>query len=937
MVQLAKREIDMCSYINKKMDAEDEGAETSKESSVLGSSSKSFIREGSLFDHDFSSKPAAVKDPITFHSITNSTHILSSTKVSSLSEFKTEEIATKRPVSSPRKNFDKVQHFSEDKCPELTVKMFFEFMRTAYQVNDSVEELAAIITAGSEIDWAKLVKTDLNFNSTSSISGDSLNSTANQAEEQSVEVHGNEELLMLNSSKCTSKCQGSLLMTATDKRCQKDVESPRKKANAIVEVSEETPGNSSRGQTSSKKSKFLSIENIGEYREHTLGKMVKRNLSDILHEGLLDSILPYMIPKPMFSQPVIKKSTSSVEITKTASLPSNVDNKVTISLTSGKDKDKEKNKLQQKVLENEVEIHVCDEAKNIKKDFRCPQRLLVQKMRYFADVTAGQKLEEMDISVHCDVLIFDWLMKWVKKDIIKKSEWPVLEASNVVPIMVSASFLQMEPLLESCLTYCHKNMPEVLKTPTVLTCLNDNILTRLADLFSNVDAEVLKDKKDKIQSRLFCKLIVALADPTPDNERGHFSSLATLFKCGKCGKTVIRSVSDFVPCIASATRIDNGGNLHSTHTRDLTWTLNEYVVALRTELRSWRKVYWRLWGDCHFLYCKVCGTYFPIHRMNWCSYHAEMPQFFVNEQQRSTPFPLGRYPCCSQRAYKFEALPNREGCRFKEHVSVISTDKESGILNIFALHREIISLDTPQLFFPERITRLVARDPSLPFGKLMCKEPMWWDGIELAPSRPKLGLLEKIWGGSGFRRSCQIPGATKITRKAFQQASQVTEASSPSSSIVDTDEDDITTGIGESSAEEESDNSEESHGLSLTEIRKLKRKSRYYTIKKSDGGRIWNVNLMARYNQDNQRDFEERAAVQMIALLTKRTSTECGLLPKLHFTNKQYENTWNYIQPLGGTYVRLESEFREQLVQSYKWKNSNQAKGSVRVKASKLL
>lgn len=129
-------------------------------------------------------------------------------------------------------------------------------------------------------------------------------------------------------------------------------------------------------------------------------------------------------------------------------------------------------------LRTEVEIHVCDETKNIKRDFRCPQTLLVQKMCYFADVTAGQKLEEMDISVHCDIVIFDWLMRWVKKDIIKKSDWPILEASNVIPIMVSASFLQMEPLLESCLTYCYHNMSEVLKTTTILTCLNDNLLTR---------------------------------------------------------------------------------------------------------------------------------------------------------------------------------------------------------------------------------------------------------------------------------------------------------------------------------------------------------------------------------------------------------------------------------------------------------------------------
>lgn len=48
---------------------------------------------------------------------------------------------------------------------------------------------------------------------------------------------------------------------------------------------------------------------------------------------------------------------------------------------------------------------MCDEVKGLKKDFRCPQKLLVSKMGYFADVTAGQRLEDMDISVHCDIQV----------------------------------------------------------------------------------------------------------------------------------------------------------------------------------------------------------------------------------------------------------------------------------------------------------------------------------------------------------------------------------------------------------------------------------------------------------------------------------------------------------------------------------------------------
>lgn len=93
------------------------------------------------------------------------------------------------------------------------------------------------------------------------------------------------------------------------------------------------------------------------------------------------------------------------------------------------------------------------------------------------------------------------------------------------------------------------------------------IVDRLAELFTNKDVELLKDKKDKIQSRLFCKLIVSLVEATPDNKKGHYSSLATLFKCGKCNKNVIQSISDYVPCMPSAMKIDNKGAVHSKHVR----------------------------------------------------------------------------------------------------------------------------------------------------------------------------------------------------------------------------------------------------------------------------------------------------------------------------------------------------------------------------------
>lgn len=77
----------------------------------------------------------------------------------------------------------------------------------------------------------------------------------------------------------------------------------------------------------------------------------------------------------------------------------------------------------------------------------------------------------------------------------------------------------------------------------------------------------------------------------------------------------------------------------------------------------------------------------------------------------------------------------------KEHLPKNSTTEDQEIMEIFTTYREVIALEPPQLFFPERVTKLVARDPSLEPGKLSCKELNWWEGIELAPPKPTLGLL----------------------------------------------------------------------------------------------------------------------------------------------------------------------------------------------------
>lgn len=382
---------------------------------------------------------------------------------------------------------------------------------------------------------------------------------------------------------------------------------------------------------------------------------------------------------------------------------------------------------QTKCHEPELTIHVCDEMKGVSRDFTCPQKLLISKMGYFADITSGQKLEDMDISVHCDLEIFDWLIKWVKREMMASQEnWPKLNASNVIPILVSASFLQMEPLLLDCLSYCHSHLTEVVKVSPNLGCLNDNIISRLAAMFTNIELEMVKDKKERIQPRLFCKLIQSLCEVEPQSLRGHYASLASLFRCTKCGKYITQSVSTYVHCIPQNMKLNRWGQIISSHVRDVNWSLSNYVSNLFRELRNWRKTYWRLWSTCHFLNCSICETHFPASQLQWCMYHPEPPQFLGTGTPNETG-KIGRYPCCGlQLAYRFESVTSPlNGCQFREHCVVAESDRDRAILNLVNL----ISENNASMFETPPATRASSGSSSL-------NEP-WWNGMSILNNRAR--------------------------------------------------------------------------------------------------------------------------------------------------------------------------------------------------------
>lgn len=173
--------------------------------------------------------------------------------------------------------------------------------------------------------------------------------------------------------------------------------------------------------------------------------------------------------------------------------------------------------------------------------------------------------------------------------------------------------------------------------------------------------ELIKDRKDKIQSRIYTKLIQSLAEPDPESVRGHWSSLARVYRCGKCQQLVSPAVAPRIPCSPPCMQLQCDGSILSQHIRDPSWNINDYILKLYKNLKTWRKVYWRLWGNAHFLYCITCKRYFPTHQIGWCRYHPDTPQYFTLDAQKA-PLPVSLTRITVLQYFTFSILTFSHAC-----------------------------------------------------------------------------------------------------------------------------------------------------------------------------------------------------------------------------------------------------------------------------------
>lgn len=250
-------------------------------------------------------------------------------------------------------------------------------------------------------------------------------------------------------------------------------------------------------------------------------------------------------------------------------------------------------------FKDSIMIHVIDDSKNEKRDFTFSRSLLVKYMKYFDRCLKKiSDNDEIDISIHCDAVIFEWLLNYIfameeyekkqseqekfnravgnsvspnwqlkvhktqnengdtEKDknsfansAIMQYGGPKLDIKNAVTILIPAEFLKIDRLVRECLDFIGEHIEEISRVQVDMSCINTNIIREMAKKVSLDRLDILKERKDKIVSRLFMKKLELLLE----KEKNH------LYKCAYCNKLFTKKQRKVLSCRKGTSFIDHNG------------------------------------------------------------------------------------------------------------------------------------------------------------------------------------------------------------------------------------------------------------------------------------------------------------------------------------------------------------------------------------------
>lgn len=104
-----------------------------------------------------------------------------------------------------------------------------------------------------------------------------------------------------------------------------------------------------------------------------------------------------------------------------------------------------------------------------------------------------------------------------------------------------------------------------------MNCLSSHIIKQLAAQISLTDLDSLKDKKDKLSSKLYMKKLELLFE----------EEVNTLNRCVYCDQMFTTTQREWMVCPKAKIFIDFHGSVIAQHVSDRAWDINKFVMYLR--------------------------------------------------------------------------------------------------------------------------------------------------------------------------------------------------------------------------------------------------------------------------------------------------------------------------------------------------------------------
>jgi len=258
--------------------------------------------------------------------------------------------------------------------------------------------------------------------------------------------------------------------------------------------------------------------------------------------------------------------------------------------------------------------------------------------------------EDVDISVHCDLKIFEWLIDYITSPNDQRQK---LGTKELISILISSQFLGMDNLVKECIRFFKNNANDIICLPIDLSCINEPLIDELSEYFSPEDIDHLIDPKRKIKNRLFRRKLDKLL-----REVG-----GLIKQCSQCGDLFSEAHWNQLKCRSGNFFVDFHGRASSRHLSSRNWELSKYLLGLRMRRFQWSEIYWQIWTLTQpLLHCIVCKESFPINQFNHCHYHTKAASFAPESNS-------GIYKCCNARASRFQLLPEKRelSCKNMRH------------------------------------------------------------------------------------------------------------------------------------------------------------------------------------------------------------------------------------------------------------------------------